>query len=154
MNEPSDINWDEVKANLDICPWVVWEITVRDPGEVLRNADVAEVTRAAATEAANLFGCVYEYCVDDDYLPDGTKYYQWCIGVKQSEHRQLVGRKGSEPTVVIELFAALLSVLPKEFNNSNLWTRGQPVPDLRPNEIDNRYTAGEIESGTTDIRRS
>ena len=100
VNEPTDINWDEVNwdevlANLDIYPWVVWEITVRDPREVLRNADVAEVTRAAATEAAKLYGCVYEYCVDDDYLPDGTKYYQWYIGVKQSEHRQLVGRKGS-----------------------------------------------------------
>jgi hypothetical protein len=137
VNEPSDINWDEVKANLDIYPWVVWEITVRDPGEVLRNADVAEVTRAAATEAANLFGCVYEYCVDDDYLPDGTKYYKWYIGVKQSEHRQLVGRKGSEPTVVIELFAALLSVLPKEFNNSNLWTRG---PSLYPTYVRTRST--------------
>ena len=72
MNEPTDINWDEVNwdevlANLDIYPWVVWEITVRDPREVLRNADVAEVTRAAATEAAKLYGCVYEYCVDDDY---------------------------------------------------------------------------------------
>ena len=88
VNEPTDINWDEVNwdevlANLDIYPWVVWEITVRDPREVLRNADVAEVTRAAATEAAKLYGCVYEYCVDDDYLPDGTKYYQWYIGVKQ-----------------------------------------------------------------------
>ena len=93
VNEPTDINWDEVLANLDIYPWVVWEITVRDPREVLRSADVAEVTRAAATAAAKLYGCVYEYCVDDDYLPDGTKYYQWYIGVKQSEHRQLVGKQ-------------------------------------------------------------
>lgn len=158
VNEPTDINWDEVNwdevlANLDIYPWVVWEITVRDPREVLRSADVAEVTRAAATAAAKLYGCVYEYCVDDDYLPDGTKYYQWYIGVKQSEHRQLVGRKGSEPTVVAELFAALLSVLPMEFNNADLWTRR---PSLTPtyvrNEIDNGYTATEIGLGTTDIK--
>jgi hypothetical protein len=66
-----------------------------------------------------------------------------------------VGRKGSEPIVVIELFAALLSVLPKEFNNSNLWTRGPSLyPTYVRNEIDNGYTASEIELGTRDIRRS
>jgi hypothetical protein len=155
VNERSDFNSDEVKANLDIYPWVVWEIMVRDPGNSLRNADVAEVTRAAAIEAAKLYGCVYEYCVDDDDLPDGTKYYEWYIGVKQSEHRQLVGRKGSEPTVVAELFGALLSVLPKEFTNANLWTRGPSLyPTYVRNEIDSGYTANEIALGTTDIRSS
>jgi hypothetical protein len=155
VNARSDFNWDEVKANLDTYPWVVWEITVLDPGSSLRNADVAEVTRAAATEAAKLYGCVYEYCVDDDDLPDGTKYYEWYIGVKQSEHRQLVGRKGGEPTVVAELFGAPLSVLPKEFTNANLWTRSPSLyPTYVRNEIDNGYTASEIALGTTAIRNS
>jgi hypothetical protein len=119
--ERSDFNWDEVKANLDIYPWVVWEITVRDPGEVLRHADVAEVTRAAATEAAKLYGCVYEYCVDDDNMPDGTKYYEWYVGVKQSEHRQLVGRKGTPIRVA-------KGIHKRQFVDS----RPQPIPDVRP----------------------
>jgi hypothetical protein len=156
VDEPAAINWDDVRANLDVYPWVVWEIMVRDPREVLAHADVPELTRVAATEAARLYGCVYEYCVDDDNLPDGTKYYKWYIGVKQSENRQRVGQSGSEPQVVAELLGALLSVLPKEFDdNTDLWTRGPSLyPTYVRNEIDEGYSPTEIAFGTTDFGRS
>jgi hypothetical protein len=64
---------------LEHYPWVVWTVALLDP-ERLAGANVAERTAAAAKAAAELYGCVYEYCVDEDTMADGTKYYEWYIG--------------------------------------------------------------------------
>lgn len=149
MDESPD--WDAVEAKLNSYPWVVWELTVYDRRDILRSTDVPELTRGEATRVAELYGCVYEYCVDDDWFSDGTKYYKWYIGVKQSEHRQRFKPTGFEPVVVCELLAGLLSVLPKEFDNAALWESGPVLsPTYQRNEIDNGYTADQIARGTTD----
>jgi len=131
-----DVSWDEVEASLDTYPWVVWRVTLHDPDRAAGD-DVARRTDAGVKAAAALYGCVYEYCVDDDELADGTKIYSWLFGVRQSEHRLLVG---NVPQVVAEVLGELLAALPTELDDGRLWTAG---PDLyctyHRNFIDNGY---------------
>ncbi|OAT69379.1 hypothetical protein AWB85_21695 [Mycobacteroides immunogenum] len=128
-------------AAIDDCglahyPWVVWTVELLDPGR-LAGEDVAERTAVAATTAAGMYGCVYEYCVDEDTLADGTKYYKWYVGVTRAEHEHLVG---NVPVVVAELVAALIGVLPQGVDADAHWTAGPDVYASRVrNEVDGGY---------------
>jgi hypothetical protein len=128
-SEPPDID------TLDEYPWVVWSVNLLDPGRHAGD-DVAARTAAVATAAAELYGCVYEYCVDEDTMPDGTKYYSWLIGVSQAEHRR---RVGNAPVVVAEMVGRLLTVLPPEIDIDDHWTLG---PDLHATRIRNDVDHG------------
>jgi hypothetical protein len=63
----ADIDWAEVHENLDRYPWVVWSLSLYDPHR-LAGDDVAARTEIRAHSVVDLYGCVYEYCVDDDEL--------------------------------------------------------------------------------------
>jgi hypothetical protein len=134
-------DWAEVEAGLDTYPWVVWRINLEDPDRVA-GTEVAERTKSAGSAAADLYGCVYEYCVDDDEHADGTKCYSWLVGVTQPEHRQLVG---NVPVVVAELFGALLATLWPKLDVGRLWTAG---PDLGAN-----YHRNVIDQGYPGVAR-
>jgi GNAT superfamily N-acetyltransferase len=121
--------------SLEEYPWVVWSVTVTDPDRIA-GADVSERTIAAAKAAADTYGCVYEYCVDDDEFPDGTKYYSWIIGVRQAEHRRLIG---NAPVVVAELVGRLMAVLPRGLDVDQHWTAG---PDLYATQQRNNVYQG------------
>lgn len=122
---PADSSQTQAEmAVFDDYPWVVWNVTVRDPDRLARE-DVAQRTAAAATDAVQPHGCVYEYCVDDDELSDGTKYYSWLVGVSQLEHRRR--EDNAAPVVISELVRGLLSVLPPELALAERWTL---APDL------------------------
>jgi hypothetical protein len=54
----TDPSWDGAASSLEHYPWVVWTVTLLDP-ERLAGANVVERTAAAATAAAELYGCVY-----------------------------------------------------------------------------------------------
>lgn len=125
-----DWNPTDVASKLDKYPWVVWQLTLNDPNG-LAGEDVAARTKKTAEKVADLYGCLYEYCVDDDEHPDGTKYYQWLIAVKQSEHQtpvlSLPAPVSDLPQVVGELYAKLCTVLPEELRSEERWEVG---PDL------------------------
>lgn len=121
---PADASQEQAEmAVFDDYPWVVWNVKVYDPDRTAGD-DVGQRTAAAAIDAVQPHGCVYEYCVDDDELSDGTKYYSWLVGVSQLEHRR---REGNAPVVICELVRGLLSVLPPELDRAELWTL---APDL------------------------
>ncbi len=120
-------DWNSVAAKLDQYPWVVWQLTLIDPDR-LAGEDVAERTRNLAEEAADLYGCVYVGCVDDDEFSDGVKYYQWLIEVKQSEHRTPVRYRPEPaddedriPQVVYEVCGRLCTALPEALHDRHLW---------------------------------
>lgn len=117
-------------TSLSQYPWVVWTVELLDPDR-LAGDDVAGRTAAAAAAAAELYGCVYEYCVDEDEMPNGTKYYKWYLGVNQAEHQQ---RVGGVPAVLAELVGALIGVLPTGIDVDHHWTAG---PDARATRIRN-----------------
>lgn len=123
-------NAADVASKLNEYPWVVWQLTLNDPNR-LAGEDIAGRTQETAEKVADLYGCDYEYCVDDDEYPDGTKYYQWLIAVKQSEHRtpvrSLPAPVSDVPQVVGELYAKLCSILPEELRSEDTWEVG---PDL------------------------
>lgn len=102
--------------------WIVWALSVSDPHGVA-GTEVAERTGPAVGNVAAARGCVYEYCVDDDQHPDGTKYYSWVVGVSRSESENLVG---GMPVVMAEILGVLLSLLPT-LDRDELWAVG---PDL------------------------
>jgi hypothetical protein len=137
-----DLDWAEFAASLDQYPWVVWRLTLHDPRR-LAGGDVAARTAAGAKAAADLYGCVYEYCVDDDEAADGTKCYSWLVGVKQSEHQMMVG---NVPQVVAELAGAVIAVLPNEVDTDDAWTVG---PDLSCT-----YHRNVIDGGYRDVNKS
>lgn len=120
--------WRSVIDDLNSLPWIVWRLQLLDPDERVDAETVAERTKGPASAAADLYGCVYEYCVDEDTNPDGTKYYAWYIGVSQSESRQLIDKT---PVVVLEVLGALLSVLPPEVDAVHLWTHGPEIGATR-----------------------
>lgn len=132
-------DWDpaDVASKLNEYPWVVWQLTLNDPNR-LAGEDVADRTQKTAEKVADLYGCVYEYCVDDDEYPDGTKYYQWLIAVKQSEHRTPVLSRPAPvsdlPQVVGELYATLCAILPEELRSEDAWEVG---PDLYATHVRN-----------------
>lgn len=130
VDESGD-EWKQVVNDLNNLPWIVWHLTLLDPDGLLDEDTVADQTADPVTDAAILYGCVYEYCGDDDWMPDGTKYYRWTIGVTQAEHRRLIG---NTPVVVAEVLGALFSVLPPELQSDRLWTHG---PDIYATRIRN-----------------
>ena len=135
-NETATASPDIWESAFSHYPWVVWSLELLDPDR-LAGDNVAERTAAAATAAAELFGCVYEYCVDEDSMPDGTRYYKWFIGVTQAEHQQ---RVGNVPTVVAELLGALIGALPDGIDVDARWTAGpDPHATRIRNEVDHGY---------------
>ncbi|WP_087140077.1 hypothetical protein [Mycobacterium avium] len=121
---PGDATQERAEmAVFDDYPWVVWNVTVRDPDRVA-GEDVAQRTAAVAAAAVQPHGCVYEYCVDDDEMSDGTKYFSWLVGVTQLEHQRC---EGSVPVVISELVRELLTVLPVGLDRDERWTL---APDL------------------------
>lgn len=127
---------DNAEASLAHYSWVVWTVELLDPDR--RAGDnVAERTAAAATAAAELYGCVYEYCVDEDAMADGTKCYKWYIGVARAEHER---RVGNVPVVVAELLGALIGILPEEVDVDAHWTARPDACATRiRNEVNNGY---------------
>lgn len=103
-------------------PWVVWTVDLFDPSQ-LAGDDVAQRTSATATEAARQYGCVYEYCVDEDSVDD-VKYYRWYVGLTQAEHQH---RIGAVPLVVAELIRGLIDCLPEGVDVDSDWL---VVPDM------------------------
>ena len=73
-----------------------------------------------AQNAAHVNGCVYEGCVDDD-LPDGTKGYAWILAVPQLKHRHQIN---GTPTAVLELAAAVQSLIPPDEDEQRSWAVG------------------------------
>lgn len=134
--EESDEEFKQVLEDLNTLPWIVWHTTLLDPENLLDEGTVAEQTQDAATKAARRYGCVYEECVDDDWMPDGTKYYMWRVGITQAEHRRLMG---NTPVVLLEVLGALFSVLPEELRSDRLWTHG---PDIYATRIRNHKYGG------------
>lgn len=100
-------------------PWVVWRVHLIDPGRTTEG-DVALRTAMAAQNCAHLNDCVYEGCVDDD-LPDGTKCYAWMLAVPQLRHRHHLD---GTPTAVLELAAALQSLIPPDEDEERSWAVG------------------------------
>lgn len=133
-NSPSSRAADE--SNPAHYPWVVWTVELLDPDR-LAGGNVAERTAAAASVAARKHGCVYEYCVDEDTLEDGTNYYKWYMGVTRAEHANCVG---NVPVVVTELVTALIGVLPRGCDSAALWTAAPSAHATRiRNEVDHGY---------------
>ena len=64
---------------------------------------------------------MFEYCVDDDEMADGTKYYAWIVGVPQLKHRHHVG---GTPTAILELIGSLDRLLPPEGREDRSWSAG------------------------------
>jgi hypothetical protein len=123
-------------ADLAHYPWVVWTVALLDPDR-LAGENVPERTAAAAAAAADLYGCVYEYCVDEDTMADGTPYYRWYIGVTQAQHQI---RVGNIPVVVAELVGAIMATLPPEVDINEHWTGGPDAHATRVrNEVDHGY---------------
>lgn len=117
-------------------PWVVWAVELLDPDR-LAGENVAERTATAVSVAARKHGCVYEYCVDEDTLEDGTKYYKWYIGVTRAAHANCVG---NVPVVVTEIVTALIGVLPRGCDCAALWTAAPTAHATRiRNEVDHGY---------------
>lgn len=137
-------DWDpaDVASKLNEYPWVVWHLTLNDPDR-LAGEDVADRTKETAEQVADLYGCEYESCVDDDEYPDGTKYYRWLIAVKQSEHRtpvhSLPKPVSDVPQVVGELYAKLCAILPEELRGGDAWAAG---PDLYATHVRNADDRG------------
>lgn len=131
--------WDPeaVAAELDELPWVVWQLTLNDPHR-LAGEDIAERTKQAAEKVADLYGCIYEYCVDDDETADGTKYYKWRIALKQSEHqtpiRSFPAPRSPFPQVIGELYDELCTLLPAALHQVEAWSAG---PDLYATHVRN-----------------
>lgn len=138
------LEWNPADVESRLCeyPWVVWDLTLNDPNR-LAGEDVADRTKETAEKVADLYGCDYEYCVDDDEYADGTKYYRWLIAVKQSEHRTPVRslpRPVSDvPQVVGELYAKLCTILPAELRGEDLW---EVCPDLYATHVRNAEDSG------------
>ncbi|GAT01247.1 putative uncharacterized protein [Mycolicibacterium fortuitum subsp. acetamidolyticum] len=127
---------DSAEASLAHYPWVVWTVELLDPDR-LAGDNVAERTAAAATAAAEPYGCVYEYCVDEDALANGTKHYRWYIGVARAEHER---RVGNVPAVVAELVVALIGSLPHGVDVDAHWTAAPDTHATRiRNEVDRGY---------------
>ncbi|SHQ48921.1 hypothetical protein [Mycobacteroides abscessus] len=117
-------------------PWVVWTVELLDPDR-LAGENVAERTATAASAAARKHGCVYEYCVDEDTLEDGTNYYKWYMGVTRAEHENCVG---NVPVVVTELVTALIGVLPRGCDSVARWTAAPSAHATRiRNEVNHGY---------------
>lgn len=142
---PDNPDWNaaDVAAGLSEYPWVVWQLTLNDPNR-LAGEEVAERTKQTAEQVADLYGCDYAYCVDDDEYADGAKYYRWLIAVKQSEHRTPVRSLPSQvsdvPQVVGELYAKLCAVLPEELRSEENWEVG---PDLYATHVRNAEDRGQ-----------
>jgi hypothetical protein len=144
--EPAEnrLDWDpaDVASKLNEYPWVVWDLILIDPDR-LAGEDVADRTKETAEKVADLYGCDYEYCVDEDQYPDGTKYYQWLIAVKQSEHRtpvrSLPKPVSDVPQVVGELYAKLCTILPEELRSEDAWEAG---PNLYATHVRNTEDRG------------
>ena len=138
-DDSPDWNPADVASNLNEYPWVVWQLTLDDPKR-LAGEEVADRTAQTAEKVADLYGCDYEYCVDDDEYADGTKYYRWLIAVKQSEHRTPVRSSPPPesdvplPQVVGELYTRLCALLPEELRSEDAWEVG---PDLYATHIRN-----------------
>lgn len=132
----------DVASRLNEYPWVVWRLTLDDPNR-LAGEEVADRTKKTAEKVANLYGCDYEYCVDDDEYPDGTKYYRWLIAVKQSEYRtpvrSLPAPVSDVPQVVGELYAKLCAILPEELRSEDSWEVG---PDIYATHVRNAEDRG------------
>jgi hypothetical protein len=132
-----DFTASDVESKLNEYPWVVWQLTLNDPDR-LAGEDVADRTKETAEKVADLYGCVYEYCVDDDEYPDGTKYFRWLIAVRQSEHRtpilSLPTPVSGVPQVVGELHAKLSAILPEALRSGDAWYVG---PDLYATHVRN-----------------
>ena len=109
-----------VVSGLDNYPWIVWRVTLTDP-ERTAGDDVAARTDSAARLSTSLADCVFEYCVDDDEMADGTKYYAWIVGVPQLKHRHHVG---GTPTAILELIGSLDRLLPPEGREDRSWSAG------------------------------
>ncbi|TEA09081.1 hypothetical protein [Mycobacteroides salmoniphilum] len=133
-NSPSSRAADD--SNPDHYPWVVWTVELLDPDR-FAGENVADRTATAAAVAAKKHGCVYEYCVDEDTLEDGTNYYKWYMGVTRAEHANCVG---NVPVVVTELVTALIGVLPRGCDSAALWTAAPSAHATRiRNEVDHGY---------------
>ncbi|OMC23997.1 hypothetical protein A5739_24950 [Mycobacterium colombiense] len=100
-------------------PWVVWRVHLIDPDRTTES-DVSLRTAMTAQNAAHVNGCVYEGCVDDD-LPDGTKGYAWILAVPQLKHRHQIN---GTPTAVLELAAAVQSLIPPDEDEQRSWAVG------------------------------
>lgn len=80
---------------------------------------VGEQTDFAAACGAEVHGCEYEYCVDDDEMSDGVKYYKWYVRIPQSQHSE-----SRLPAVIIEVMARLKEILPAELSGDENWSAG------------------------------
>jgi hypothetical protein len=103
-----------VRENLlDRLDWVVWELLVRDPAELVEPG-VGERTGEAVTELAGSLGCVFIQCADDDTV-DGIPYYSWLVRVPRLEHRRRNGQ--GVPHAVAALHEHLRGQLPSGLDN-------------------------------------
>ncbi|MDA0251818.1 MAG: hypothetical protein O2892_12085 [Actinomycetota bacterium] len=97
---------------------VVWEIVVLDPDRCAIGV-VGEQTDFAAACGAEVHGCEYEYCVDDDELFGGVKYYKWYVRIPQSQHSE-----SRLPEVIVEVMDRLKEVLPAALSAEGNWSAG------------------------------
>ncbi|MEV4505452.1 hypothetical protein [Streptomyces klenkii] len=103
-------------SDIDHCPWIVWDLEVRDPRQVAPDG-VAERTESPMKELATSLGCVMDACVDyDSYdgTPQGT-YYSWLVRVPRSEHERR--DESGIPVVVSQMQQLLRTLLPAELDD-------------------------------------
>ncbi|MFI8944102.1 hypothetical protein [Streptomyces syringium] len=104
------------ESELTRCGWIVWDLEVRDPGQ-LAGEGVAERTEKPLKELAASLGCVLTACVDEDSYglkPEGT-YYSWLVRVPRSEHERR--DDNGTPRAVARLHQLLATLLPPELTD-------------------------------------